>query len=116
MDKMFVELVLATLVSLLFGDDLSMPGEHHAGLTQGWRGSSQDPTVLVSAMCIFLCMVRRSFSIFNYPECPHGVTQRYAEEGMPDDAAQLKERLEGYRQMLGTLGMRDYQVKTVANL
>lgn len=35
---------------------------------------------------------------------------------MPADAAQLKERLEAYRQMLGTLGMRDYQVKAVASL
>ncbi|CAM9495549.1 unnamed protein product, partial [Sphacelaria rigidula] len=41
------------------------------------------------------------------------LAQRYAEEGMPDDAAQLKERLEEYRQMLGTLGMRDYQVRTL---
>lgn len=41
------------------------------------------------------------------------LAQRYAEEGMPADAAQLKERLEAYRQMLGTLGMRDYQVRTL---
>lgn len=30
---------------------------------------------------------------------------------MPEDVALLKERLEAYRQMLGTLGMKDYQVR-----
>lgn len=45
------------------------------------------------------------------PELAHYVNQQYAEKGMPDDAAQLKTRLEEYRQMLGTLGMRDYQVR-----
>lgn len=29
---------------------------------------------------------------------------------MPHEAAKLKERLDTYRQTLGTLGMRDYQV------
>lgn len=29
---------------------------------------------------------------------------------MPEEATQLKTRLEAYRQMLGKLGMRDYQV------
>lgn len=29
---------------------------------------------------------------------------------MPQEATELKERLESYRQTLGTLGMRDYQV------
>lgn len=29
---------------------------------------------------------------------------------MPQEATELKERLESYRQKLGTLGMRDYQV------
>lgn len=29
---------------------------------------------------------------------------------MPEEAAKLKERLDTYRQTLGTLGMRDYQV------
>lgn len=29
---------------------------------------------------------------------------------MPQEAAKLKERLDTYRQTLGTLGMRDYQV------
>lgn len=38
------------------------------------------------------------------------ITQRYAEEGMPEEATQLKERLESYRQTLTKLGMRDYQV------
>lgn len=30
---------------------------------------------------------------------------------MPKEATELKERLESYRQTLGTLGMRDYQVR-----
>lgn len=29
---------------------------------------------------------------------------------MPEEATQLKARLEAYRQTLGKLGMRDYQV------
>lgn len=29
---------------------------------------------------------------------------------MPQEATELKERLESYRQSLGKLGMRDYQV------
>lgn len=33
---------------------------------------------------------------------------------MPEEATQLKERLEAYRQTLGRLGMRDYQVCCVA--
>lgn len=36
--------------------------------------------------------------------------QLYSEGGMPQEATELRERLESYRQTLGTLGMRDYQV------
>lgn len=32
---------------------------------------------------------------------------------MPEDAKELKQRLEEYRQILATLGMRDYQVLTI---
>ena len=35
---------------------------------------------------------------------------------MPREATELKERLESYRQTLGTLGMRDYQVNHVVLL
>ena len=39
-----------------------------------------------------------------------GAEQRYERDGMPDEAKELKRRLEEYRRILGTLGMRDYQV------
>lgn len=35
---------------------------------------------------------------------------------MPQEATELKERLESYRQTLGTLGMRDYQVRDMVLL
>ncbi|CAM9628551.1 unnamed protein product [Ectocarpus sp. 6 AP-2014] len=41
------------------------------------------------------------------------LAQKYSEEGMPQEATELKERLESYRQSLGKLGMRDYQVRTL---
>ncbi|CAM9722364.1 unnamed protein product [Scytosiphon promiscuus] len=41
------------------------------------------------------------------------LAQRYSEGGMPEEATKLRERLESYRQTLGTLGMRDYQVRTL---